>query len=103
MLRELRRPIFCRPFHGLAKNLRRPSPAMNCRAIVGSSAARTLRSGNLSLVVFFIAPLVCLIAHDARARVGDYEGRPISAVEVVLEGTPADPAARTECKAILRV
>jgi outer membrane protein assembly factor BamA len=76
---------------------------MNCWAIVGSSAARTLRAGNLSLGVVFIALLVCLIAVDVHAQVGDYEGRPVSAVEVVLEGTPADTAAQNEFKALLRV
>jgi len=37
------------------------------------------------------------------AQVGDYEGRPISAVEVTLEGTPADPAAQNEFKALLKI
>ena len=46
----------------------------------------------------------CLIlSGSAFAQVGDYEGRPVAAVEVVLEGTPADPAAQAEFKAILKI
>jgi hypothetical protein len=30
------------------------------------------------------------------AQVGDYENRPVAAVEVVLEGSPADAAAQAE-------
>jgi len=37
------------------------------------------------------------------AQVGDYEGRSVSAVEVTLEGTPADPAAQNEFKALLKI
>src|SRR5207248_7112422 len=37
------------------------------------------------------------------AQVGDYEGRSVSAVDVVLEGTPADPSAQSEFKAMLKV
>lgn len=35
--------------------------------------------------------------------IGDYEGRPIAAVEIVLEGTPPDQAAETEMQSLLRV
>lgn len=37
------------------------------------------------------------------AQVGEYEGRPVSAVEVVLEGTPADASAQAEFKSLLKV
>ncbi len=40
---------------------------------------------------------------QAHAQVGDYEGRSVSAVDVVLEGTPADPPAQSEFKAMLKV
>src|SRR5204862_7330935 len=103
MFWDLRRLVFCRPFHGLRKKLCRPNPAMNCWAILGSSASRTLRAGTLLRFVFFSALLFCLLAHDTHAQVGDYEGRPVSTVEVVLEGTPADTAAQNEFKSTLRI
>src|SRR5215471_18588409 len=37
------------------------------------------------------------------AQVGNYEGRPVSAVDVVIEGTPADPLAQNEFKALLKI
>ena len=37
------------------------------------------------------------------AQVGDYEGRPVAAVEIVLEGTPADAAAQAEFKSMLKI
>ncbi len=37
------------------------------------------------------------------AQVGDYEGRPVAAVEIVIEGSPADAAAQTEFKSILKI
>jgi outer membrane protein insertion porin family len=52
----------------------------------------------LVLALTIVAASVC-----AHAQVGDYEGRPVSSVEVVLEGTPADTAAQGEFKALLRI
>src|SRR5438034_72205 len=43
---------------------------------------------------------LCVTAH---AQVGDYEGRPVAAIDIVLEGTPADPTAQSEFKAMLKV
>ncbi|HYW71634.1 MAG TPA: POTRA domain-containing protein, partial [Pyrinomonadaceae bacterium] len=40
---------------------------------------------------------------SARAQVGDYDGRPVSAVDVTLEVTPADAAAQNEFKALLKI
>jgi outer membrane protein insertion porin family len=37
------------------------------------------------------------------AQVGDYEGRPVSSVEVVLEGSPADPSAQSEFQSLLKI
>jgi outer membrane protein insertion porin family len=77
---------------------------MNCWAIFGSSAARTqtaailrrtLRLTTFALLVFF--------AGTAYAQVADYEHRPVAAVDVVLEGTPADTAAQNEFKSLLKI
>ena len=47
---------------------------------------------------------VCLLFFGtARAQVGDYENRPVASVEVVLEGTPADPSAQAEFLSIVRI
>jgi outer membrane protein insertion porin family len=37
------------------------------------------------------------------AQVGDYEGRPVSTVEVVLEGSPPDPSAQAEFQSLLKI
>ena len=50
------------------------------------------------LAIAFVA--LCVTAN---AQVGDYEGRPVSAVDVVLEGSPADPAAQSEFKGLLKI
>src|SRR6185436_8796497 len=47
--------------------------------------------------------LLLTIVSSAQAQVGDYEGRPVSAVEVILEGTPADQSAQNEFRSILKV
>jgi outer membrane protein insertion porin family len=37
------------------------------------------------------------------AQVGDYEGRPVSTVEVVLEGSPPDASAQAEFQSLLKI
>jgi outer membrane protein assembly factor BamA len=37
------------------------------------------------------------------AQVGDYEGRPVAAVEVVLEGSPPDPDDQAEFQSLLKI
>lgn len=57
-------------------------------------------------IVFFclLSTACCLLFFvTVHAQVGDYEGRPISAVEVVLEGTPADASAQAEFRTMLKV
>ena len=39
----------------------------------------------------------------AGAQVGDYEGRPIAAIDIVIEGTPADASAQSEFKSMLKI
>ena len=57
------------------------------------------------ILYFCLLPTAyCLLFFSmAHAQVGDYEGRSVSAVDVVLEGTPADPTAQGEFKAMLKV
>jgi outer membrane protein insertion porin family len=47
--------------------------------------------------------LLCATAVTAPAQVGDYEGRPVAAVEVVLEGSPPDPSAQAEFQSLLKI
>src|SRR5204862_268644 len=57
-------------------------------------------------VLFFclLPTAYCLLFFSlASAQIGDYEGRSVSAVDVVLEGSPADPTAQSEFKGILKV
>ncbi|HWP55974.1 MAG TPA: POTRA domain-containing protein, partial [Pyrinomonadaceae bacterium] len=57
------------------------------------------------LLFFCLLPVAfcLLLSSSAFAQVGDYEGRPVAAVEVVIEGTPADAAAQAEFKGILKI
>jgi outer membrane protein insertion porin family len=52
------------------------------------------------LLLSAVCLLFCSAAH---AQVGDYERRPVASVEVVLEGTPADPSAQAEFLSIVRI
>lgn len=57
--------------------------------------------------VFCLLPAAyCLLlfatAVTALAQVGDFEGRPVASVEVVLEGSPSDPSAQAEFQALLK-
>src|SRR5205807_8894486 len=108
MFQRLRRSIFCRPFHGLIRNLCHLNPAVNCWAIFD----RPLRGLRLSFrqlqstvcqFAFGVSVVLFLVSATAVAQVGDYEGRPVSAVEVVFEGTPADPADQAEFKSMLKI
>lgn len=68
-------------------------------------AERSRQKAAKRLVLFCLLPAAfCLLFFSsALAQVGDYEGRPVSAVEVVLEGTPADASAQAEFKTMLKV
>jgi outer membrane protein insertion porin family len=44
-----------------------------------------------------------LFCATALAQVGDYEGRPISTVEVVLDGSPPDASAQAEFQSLLKI
>lgn len=57
----------------------------------------------LRLLTLLIAIAIAGTGVCVHAQVGDYEGRSVSAVEVTLEGTPADPAAQNEFKALLKI
>jgi len=55
--------------------------------------------------VFCLLPAAyCLLLFgSARAQVGDYEGRPVAAVEVALEGSPADAGAEADFRSLLKI
>lgn len=59
--------------------------------------------------VFCLLPIACcllfffLMPVTVFAQVGDYEGRTISTVEVILEGSPPDPAAQAEFQTLLKI
>lgn len=50
-----------------------------------------------------LAVWVLAFSVSAVAQVGDYEGRRVAAVEVILEGTPADPSAQAEFKSLIKI
>jgi outer membrane protein assembly factor BamA len=70
-----------------------------------AESRRQKAEGGRRLLFFCLLPIACclLFFPVVHAQVGDYEGRPVSAVEVALEGTPADTAAQNEFKSILRI
>ncbi len=47
--------------------------------------------------------LLLTVSQTAFAQVGDYEGRPVAAVEMVLEGSPPDPSAQAEFQSLLKI
>jgi outer membrane protein insertion porin family len=61
----------------------------------------------LILLLVLVFPLVAFFRAEGKtakdARIEDYEGRPITAVEVVIEGTPADPNTEADFRALLKV
>ena len=106
MFQDLRRSIFCRPFHGLIKYFCCLNPAVNCWATVGRPVRGRVSRNSLQRFLFPIAcGLTVLIAYGATAlaQVGDFDGRTVSAVDLVFEGTPADPSAQGELKSMLKV
>src|SRR5437870_12439414 len=62
-----------------------------------SSALRTLLS------CFALALTLICASRTTLAQVGDYEGRPVASVEVVLKGSPADPSAQSEFQSLLKI
>jgi outer membrane protein insertion porin family len=57
----------------------------------------------LSQIIGAIILVVCATTLTVFAQVGDYEGRPVATVEVVLEGSPPDTSAQSEFQSILKV
>jgi len=54
--------------------------------------------------LFIIAVIIlCGTTLTVFAQVGDYEGRPVSAVEVVIEGSPTDASAQAEFQSLLKI
>src|SRR5258708_57605 len=78
-------------------NLRAFDPSSKLLGYFRSSASRTL------LLCFALALTVICASHTTLAQVGDYEGRPVASVEVVLKGSPADASAQAEFQSLLRI
>ena len=57
----------------------------------------------LSTVFLTIMVLFAFASAQAGSTFAEYEGRLITAVEIVFEGSPADPAAEAEFLSIVRV
>jgi outer membrane protein insertion porin family len=79
------------------------------REPTGSSAAvdrclpRSLTSRSL-LPILLLATLVCAAAATALGRgMDEYEGRLITAIEIVFEGSPTDASAQSDFLSILRI
>src|ERR1051325_6702581 len=70
----------------------------NQRGNTGARQAVPLRL-LLCLCLFALVPATAMAA----SALDDYEGRPITTVEIVFEGSPPDPAAETEFLSIIRV
>jgi outer membrane protein insertion porin family len=66
-------------------------------------AAKKLKKHRLLLVVIIGFSLLTVARASKNARIEDYEGRQISAVELVFEGTENVPAAQAEFIALLKV
>ena len=58
--------------------------------------------GSYRLFILMIGVL-CAAAMTAFGQVGDYEGRPVASVEVILKGSPADVSAQAEFRSLLRI
>ncbi len=57
----------------------------------------------LSVLAFFATAPVTSVAVAAVTDNGDYDGRPIATIEIVIEGSPADEAVQSELLALLKV
>jgi outer membrane protein insertion porin family len=57
----------------------------------------------LSTVFLTASVLLAFVSAQAGSTFEEYEGRPISSVEVTFEGSPADPTAEAEFLSIIRV
>jgi len=60
-------------------------------------------SFRLSQIIWAIVVVVCALSSTSLAQVGDYEGRGVAAVEIVLEGSPPDPSAQNEFQSLLKI
>ncbi len=70
--------------------------------------SRRQKTSRKRVRVFCLLPTaVCLLllgsAMTTLAQVGDYEGRTVASVEVVLKGSPGDPSAEAEFRSLLRI
>ena len=64
---------------------------------------QTAGIGRRALFCLLVSAACLLFVQTAVAQIGDYEGRPVASVEVVLEGSPPDAAAQAEFLSLLRI
>ena len=67
------------------------------------AASRRCFRGFCLLPTAYCLLLLLVISQTTFAQVGDYEGRPVATVEVVLEGSPPDPSAQAEFQSLLKI
>src|SRR5262249_41390533 len=65
--------------------------------------ARRRIARRLPVFCLLLTAYCLMVAVSVCAQVATYEGRPISAVEIAFEGTPADAGAEAELQAIIKV
>ena len=70
---------------------------------VDSGDAKTKVRLRLSQIIWAAALVVCALSFSVFAQVGDYEGRPVAGVEIVIEGSPADATAQAEFQSLLKI
>ncbi|PYS62458.1 MAG: hypothetical protein DMF76_08915, partial [Acidobacteria bacterium] len=57
----------------------------------------------ISSRLLVIAGILLCAYVSTLAQIGDYEGRPVAAVEVTFEGSPPDPTAQAEFQSLLKI
>ncbi|MEP6741867.1 MAG: POTRA domain-containing protein [bacterium] len=79
-------------------------PFPTCEAGPIGSFHQAISRNLVSFSVFLISILlVTFINADASARLDEYEGRTVSSIEIVFEGSPSNPAAEAEFLSIVKV
>ncbi len=79
------------------------SPSMVPSPLLNNVRLRSIIFAFLFGAVVLFATGVHVRAANTISDLGDYEGRPIAAIEVSFEGSPADTTAETEFQALLKI
>jgi outer membrane protein insertion porin family len=67
------------------------------------SRERAVGRSHKLLFCLLLSAFCLLTSGSAAAQVGDYEHRPVTSVEVVIEGSPADASAQAEFLSLVRI